>query len=216
MELYNYFRSSTSYRARIALALKEIPYEYRPVHLLKKEQYAADFLKVNPQGELPALVVDGKALAQSLAILEYLEEIKPSPSIYPGDAFHRGRIRQFCENINSYLHPLTNLKVQSYLADKHGYDQAAKEEWTKHWYIPGFEVLERLLREHSGDWCFGNEITAADICLIPAVFSARRFNVPLAAFPLVEKIERRAESHPAFRQAHPFRQPDTPPEMRVP
>lgn len=209
--LYNYFRSSTSYRARIALNFKNLPYEYRAVHLLKAEQHSAEYLRLNPQGEVPSLVHQGRSIAQSIAILEYLEDVFPNPPLYPKDPYLKARVRQFCENINSYLHPLSNLKVMQYLEKKHGYDQAAKEEWIRHWYKPGFEVLEGMLQTSAGKYSFGDQVTAADACLIPAVFTARRFHVDLSAFPTVVRIDKECQSHPAFEKAHPSRQPDTPP-----
>lgn len=208
--LYNYFRSSTSYRARIALNLKNLPYEYRAVHLLKNEQHSDEYRRLNPQGEVPSLVHEGRSIGQSLAILEYLEDVFPEPPLYPKDAYTKARVRQFCENINSYLHPLGNLKVMQYLEKKHGYDQAAKEAWIQHWSRPGYEVLEKMLEDSAGKYCFGDQITAADACLIPAVFSARRFNVDLAAYPIVNRVDRECQSHPAFQKAHPLNQPDTP------
>lgn len=215
MELYNYFRSSTSYRARIALNLKGLPYEYKAVHLLKEEQLSENFKRINPLGELPALIHDGKVISQSLAILEYLDEVFPQPSIYPGSAERRAHIRQFCENINSFLHPLGNLKVMKLLETQHGFDEAKKEAWYHHWYAIGLKTLEQMAQKNSGTWCFGNEITAADICLIPLLFSARRFKVPLDSFPLLVAIDAQAQTHEAFKRAHPFRQPDTPEELRI-
>lgn len=215
MELYNYFRSSTSYRARIALNLKGLPYEYKPIHLLKEQQLSEDFKRINPLGEVPALIHDGKVISQSIAILEYLDEVFPEPRLYPGSAEHRAHIRQFCENINSFLHPLANLKVMKLLETKYGFDEDKKTAWYHHWYSLGLSTLEKMAGANGGPWCFGKEITAADVCLIPLLFSARRFNVPLASFPTLIKIDAQAQSHEAFRKAHPLRQPDTPEELRI-
>lgn len=208
--LYNYFRSSTSYRVRIALHLKNLEYEYRPVHLLKAEQHSAEYRALNPVGGVPTLVHDGRAIAQSLAILEYLDDVFGGPKLYPADPYERARVRQFCETVNSDMHPLGNLKVLQELEKRHGYDQAAKEKWIGHWMGLGFAALEKILGETAGDFCFGNSVTAADLCLIPMMFSARRFNVDLGPFPIARRIDERATKIPAFEKAHPMRQPDTP------
>ncbi|MBX2987821.1 MAG: maleylacetoacetate isomerase [Bdellovibrionaceae bacterium] len=212
--LYNYFRSSTSYRVRIALHLKNLPFEYKAVNLLKSEQTSEEYRRINPLGEVPALLHEGHLIAQSLPIMEYLDEMFPEPRLYPWDPVARAQVRQFCENINAGMHPLCNLKIQKYLEAKHGYDQAAKEAWIAHWTRPGFAALEQLLQRHAGTYCFGDQITAADVCLVPMVFSARRFNVDLGDFPIVERIDRRCQEHPAFQQAHPLTQVDTPEELR--
>lgn len=209
--LYNYFRSSTSYRVRIALHFKGISFEYKPVPLLESAQHRPEYLALNPQGEVPTLIHDSKSIAQSLPILEYLDEVFPEPRIYPRDAYARAKVRQFCENINSYLHPLGNLKVLKHLETRYGASQADKEAWIAHWYAPGFTALEKMLQESAGDYCFGGEITAADFCLIPALFTAKRFNFSIDNYPIVRKIEKNCLEHPAFKKAHPMVQPDTPP-----
>lgn len=214
--LYNYYRSSTSYRVRLALEWKGLSYEYRAVHLLKKEQLSEDFRRLNPQGEVPALVDGNKVLAQSLPILEYLDEVYPNPRLYPNDSFDRAWVRQFCENINSFMHPLANLKVQQELEKRFGADSAAKESWIQHWSSQGFEALEKMLEARAGSFCLGGNLTAADLCLIPMMFSARRFNVPLDAYPICRRIETTCLALDAFQKAHPYRQPDTPAEMRIP
>lgn len=208
--LYNYFRSSTSYRVRIALHLKNLPFEYRPVHLLKSEQLSAEFKALNPQGEVPALVHDGKVIAQSLAILEYLDEVFGGPKLYPTDPVQRARVRQFCENINSFLHPVTNLKVMKELEVRNGYGPAQKEAWIHHWFGLALPVLEKTAMDSNGAYCFGDQITAADLCLVPALFGARRFNVNLDRYPVIRRIDRICQEHPAFLKAHPMRQPDAP------
>lgn len=212
--LYNYFRSSTSYRVRIALHLKNLAFDYRAVHLLKSEQQTTEFRRLNPLGEVPALIHGPHCISQSLAILEYLEEVFPEKPIYPKSAADRAWVRQFCENINAYLHPLGNLKVMQYLEQKHGYDQTAKEGWISHWNKPGFAALEKMLESRAGKYCLGDQITAADLCLIPAVFSAKRFKVDLSPYSTVARIDEALKDHPAFLKAHPLRQPDTPDEMK--
>lgn len=216
LTLYNYFRSSTSFRARIALHHKNLDFKYVPVHLLKKEQHSPEYRKISPLGEVPTLVHGGRAIAQSLAILEYLDEAFPStPRLYPADLLARAQVRQFCENINSFIHPMGNLKVLQRLEALHGYDQDAKDAWVSYWTQQGFEALERTLEVHAGDYSFGNTVTAADVCLIPAVITAARFKTPLDAFPIARRIFDSCLKLPAFEKAHPGRQVDTPDEFRV-
>lgn len=213
--LYSYFRSSTAYRARIALHLKNLEFETRAIHLLKNDQHTAEYKRLNPRGEVPTLIHRGQAVAQSLAVIEYLDEVFPGTKLYPADPLARARVRQFCENINSGMHPLGNLKVTQYLEKKNGYDQPAKEEWSRHWFAPGFEALEAMLSAHAGTYCFGNEVTAADICLVPAIFAARRVKLDFTPYPIAMRVAQAAEELPAFKKAHPFRQPDTPAEERI-
>lgn len=214
--LYNYFRSSPSYRVRIALHLKGLPFQYEAVHLLNNggEQHSPAYKKLNPQEEVPTLVYDGKVLSQSLPIIEFLNDLHPSPPLFPADPFERAKVRQFCENINSFMHPLANLKVTQYLEVKHNYDLAAKEEWIQHWMGMGLEVLEQMLQETAGSFCFGDKITAADVFLIPQLASARRFRVKMDGYPLILKIEENCMKQEAFIKAHPSRQVDTPAELR--
>lgn len=215
--LYNYFRSSTSYRVRIALHLKNLAFEYRPIHLLQSggEQYQESYKKLNPQSEVPTLVHKSKPISQSMAIIEYLDEIHPTPPLFPDDPYLRGRVRQFCENINSYLHPLSNLKVLKKLEGDHGYSQSQKEAWVQYWSRSGLQALEELVSE-SQNFCFGSQVTAADLFLVPALFSARRFKVDLDTFPKLISIESSLNQISAFKLAHPLRQIDTPENERLP
>lgn len=213
--LYNYFRSSTSYRVRIALHLKGIPFEYRGIQLLKQEQHSAEFLKINPQGEVPALQHGDFILSQSLPILEYLDDIKPTPRLFPEDPKKRALVRQFCEHINSYMHPVSNLKILQFLEARHGYDLAAKEDWLSHWQSMGYRTLESLAQQTAGQFCFGDELTAADLCLIPMMFSSRRFHVNLDPFPTLKRIDENCKGIEAFAKAHPLRQVDTPEDLRI-
>ncbi len=208
--LYNYFRSSTSYRVRIALHLKNIAFEYKAIPLLENAQKTPEYLKLNPQGEVPTLVYNGKSIAQSLPILEFLDEVQTQAPLFPKDPFEKAVVRQFCENINSYLHPLSNLKVLQYLEKKHNYSTEEKEAWIAHWYGPGLQALEQMAEKHSGKYCFGDEISAADLCLIPALFTARRFKVPTDEFVLLNSIDQFCSENLAFKKAHPMAQIDTP------
>lgn len=207
--LYNYYRSSTSYRVRIALHHKGIPFEYRAVHLLKNggEQHQEAYRKINPLGEVPTLVHGDKAIGQSFAILEYLEEVFPQNALLPKDPWARGRIRQFCENINSFIHPLNNLKVQQYLAEKHHYSQEQKEEWIALWSHQGLKSLEKMVEGES--FCFGSQVSLADVFLIPQLFSAQRFKVDLTPYPKLRKINDFCLNLEAFKKAHPSQQPDS-------
>lgn len=213
--LYNYFRSTPSYRVRIALHLKELDFEYKAIPLLSGEQFSPEYLKINPQAEVPALIHNGRTIAQSLAILEYLDEVFPGERLYPEDSYQRALVRQFCENINSFLHPLSNLKVTKYLSSTLGLDEGAREAWVHHWYNMGLQTLEKILAKESGKFCFGDQISAADLCLIPLLTTARRFKMTTHAFPLIERIEAECLKVPAFQKAHPFRQPDTPADLRI-
>lgn len=214
--LFNYFRSSTSYRARIALNLKGISYEYKPVHLLNGggEQHFKDYKMLNPQGEVPTLVHNGQALAQSLAIIEYLEDIQPEPRLFPLDSFEKAKVRQFCENINSFLHPLSNLKVLQKLEKDQKYTTEQKNAWVQHWYHLGLQALEEMLQNSAGRYSFGDTVTAADLLLVPCIFTAKRFQVNLDPFPLCRKVNEECLKLETFKRAHPNRQPDTPENER--
>ena len=214
--LYNYFRSSPSYRVRIALYYKGLQFEYKAVHLLNNggEHHSAEYKKINPQEEVPSLIHDGNVIAQSVAIIEYLDEVFPQKHLLPKPAVLRAQVRQFCENINSFMHPVCNLKIQQYLEAKHGYGPSQKEEWIQHWSQQGFEALEKILQKTSGKFCFGDEVTSADIFLIPQVFSAKIFKVDMSPYPLINKIEKNCLELEAFKMAHPMNQPDTPAEMK--
>jgi maleylacetoacetate isomerase/maleylpyruvate isomerase len=216
--LYNYFRSSASYRTRIALHHKGLNFEYKPVHLLNNggEQHSGEYKKLNPQAEVPTLVHDGKIISQSVAIIEYLDEVFPQHPLYPKDSFKKAKVRQFCEIINSFIQPLGNLKVIQYLENVHQYNQAKKEDWVSFWSTAGFTSLEKILETENGKYCFGDQITAADCFLIPQVFTAKRYNVKLDAFPHCRRVVDNCNELEAFKKAHPLRQIDTPAENRIP
>ncbi|WP_413586087.1 maleylacetoacetate isomerase [Bdellovibrio sp. HCB274] len=214
--LYNYFRSSTSFRARVVMQLKGIGFEYKPINLLKDEQHSQEYLKLNPLGGIPTLVHDGKVIPDSMAIIEYLEEIHPSPSIMPKDAFLRARVRQICEIVNASMHPYGNLKVTKYLGQAHGYTQEQKDQWVQKWVIQGLEALEKTLPEFAGKYCFGDQVTMADVVLYPQIITCQRFHVDLSKYPTVMKIFGNLDQHPAFMEAHFSRQIDTPDDLRKP
>lgn len=215
--LYNYYRSSTSYRVRIALHLKQLEFEYRPVHLLNNggEQFSESYLKLNPQAEVPTLVHNQNPIGQSMAIIEYLDEVFPDVRLFPTDSLKKAQVRQFCENINSFIHPVCNLKVLKKLELDCGYNQAQKEAWIQHWASLGFKTLEKILTQTSGKYCFQDQITAADLFLVPMIFSANRFKVDLSAYPTLNKINLNLEKLNAFYLSHPGRQPDTPDTERA-
>ncbi len=216
--LYNYFRSSTSYRVRIALELKSVNYTYIPVHLLNDggAQNSADYRKLNPAGGVPTLVHDGKTIAQSFAIIEYLDTIFPHNPLFSGDKLTQAKIRQVCETINADIHPLTNLKVMKYLEEKFHLTAPQKQEWINKWVGEGLAALENILLPVSGNYCFGDQITAADLFLVPQLFSAKRFNVDFSQLKTLSRINDNCLALPSFINAHPHRQPDTPEDLRLP
>lgn len=208
MILHNYWRSGTSYRTRIALELKGLAYAQRGVDLRQGAQRSTNYLTLNPQGLVPALEVDGAVLVQSPAILEWLEEAHPTPPLLPVDPVDRAHVRAMAAVVGCDIHPLNNLRVGKALREGFGADQAAVDAWAGRWIHAGFEALEALVATHGQGWCFGAAPTLADCYLIPQVYSARRFNVALDAFPRLLAIEAAAREHPAFVAAHPDNQPD--------
>lgn len=217
LTLYTYWRSSAAYRVRIALNIKGVAYESVPKHLLRDggEQKKPDYLAVNPQGLVPALVDDGFVVPQSLAICEYLEEIHPEPRLLPGSARDRATVRGMALAIACDVHPLNNLAILQYLKANLGADQEAVNAWVRHWIARGFAALERWVESCAPGtapgaqrFCHGTQVTLADVCLVPQMFNARRFDVDLAGFPRLASICRHLEVLPAFAAAHPERQPD--------
>ena len=214
LKLHSYFRSSAAYRVRIALNLKGLPYEILPVHLLRDggEQRQAAYSRINPAQLVPALVDGDSVLTQSLAILEYLEEAHPStPSLLPGDAMGRARVRALALTIACEIHPINNLRVLQYLKHSLSVPDSDRDNWSRHWLSAGFDVLEQLLSENpaTGRFCHGDSITIADCCLVPQVFNARRINLPLDPYPTIRRIEAACLSLEAFQKAAPGAQPDT-------
>lgn len=216
--LYNYFRSSTSYRVRIALALKGVTYEYKPVHLLNNggEQNAESYRNLNPLGGVPTLVDADQTISQSLAIIEYLDEKHPQINpLFPKNIFLKAKVRQFCELINADLHPLQNLKVMQFLDKQFGLTAEQKQLWLNKWIHSGLTAAEKTIESFAGKYCFGDTITAADLFLIPQVFSAKRFNIDTSNYKILEKINSNCESLDAFKKAHPYRQIDTPADLKI-
>jgi len=208
MILHGYWRSGAAYRTRIALNLKGLSYDQQGVDLRTGAQRSEAFVALNPQGMVPALEVDGAVLTQSPAILEWLEEAHPQPQLLPADPLARAHVRAMAALIGCDIHPLNNLRVGKALRETFGADQAAVDAWAARWIIPGFAALEALVARHGQGWCFGDAPTLADCYLIPQIYSARRFNVALDAFPRLLAIDEAAKHHPAFAAAHPDVQPD--------
>jgi maleylacetoacetate isomerase len=210
--LYGYFRSSAAFRARIALNLKGIKPELRFVHLLKDggQQHKPEYKALNPQELIPALVHDGHTITQSLAIIEYLDEIVPEPALLPKDAYGRARAREIAYAIACDIHPVNNLRVGQYIKRTFHTEDEAVFDWQRHWIRVGFDALEtRLAREaETGAYCHGDAPTIADICLIPQIANARRVTLDIATWPTIARIEAHALRHPAFAAALPRNQPD--------
>ena len=204
--LYDYYRSSAAYRVRIALNLKGIEYESRPVNLAEGDQKSADYRSVNPQGFVPMLEIDGNRLTQSLAIITYLDFRFSNQPLLPASAASRAHVLALSLTIACDIHPLNNLRVLHYLRDEFGEDQDARDTWYAHWITEGFGALELLAKEQSGDFLFGDGPTMADVCLVPQMFNARRFNVPLEHYPTLLRADANASALPAFAAAHPDKQ----------
>jgi maleylpyruvate isomerase len=210
--LHNYFRSSSSYRVRIALNLKGLPYEYVPVHLNRNggEQFRAEFKELNPQALVPVLSEDSIQVSQSLAILEYLEEKYPAVPLLPTAIEDRAHVRQLALAVACEIHPLNNLRVLKFLTGSLELSEEAKMKWIRHWTELGLSALEQEVSRSAkrGRFCFGDTPTLADCCLVPQLFNAQRFGIDLAPYPTLVKIDEECAKLAAFAQAHPARQPD--------
>ena len=212
MKLFGYWRSSAAYRVRIVLNLKELDYENIPVNLAKGEQKSADHLARQPQGSVPVLELDdGTLLTQSIAVCEYLDETHPEPPLLPRGPVERARVRALAQVIASDMHPVNNLRLLKYLTGTLGHSEDEKQAWYRHWIAEGFQALERMLdTPATGTFCHGDSPTLADVCLVPQLYNARRFECDLSPYPRLVEIANACESLPAFAEAHPARQPDAP------
>jgi len=216
LTLFGYWRSSSSYRVRIALELKAVPYTYEAVHLLEGggQQFAEDYRAKNPLAQVPTLLVsdggDPFVIAQSVAILEFLEETFPSPPLLPENPRDRARVRQLVEVINSGIQPIANLSVLKYLSRAMGQGEDVRNAWVNHWISIGFSGVEALLAETAGRFTFGDDVTLADCLLVPQVYNAQRFAVDLTPFPTLRRVSSAAEALPAFQRARPEVQADAP------
>ncbi len=210
MKLYNYFRSSASFRVRIALALKGLDYEYIPVHLLKGEHRQAGYAAVSPTALVPALVTDeGPTLGQSMALIEYLDETHPEPPLLPASPLDRARVRALAQSIACEIHPLNNQRVLKYLVSELKVDEEAKNRWYRHWVRLGLEAYEReLALLPAGRYSFGDAPTLADCLLVPQVFNAKRFDTDLSGLPRTMAAFEACMALPAFQQAQPSACPD--------
>jgi len=212
MKLYGYFRSSAAYRVRIALNLKGLEYEAVSVHLLKDggQQRSESYKALNPTELVPTLVDGELALGQSMAILEYLEETHPEPALLPRDPAGRARVRAIAQTIACDIHPLNNLRVLQHLKRELKVDDGTKDAWYRHWVDVGLRGVEALLADHpaTGRFCHGDQVTLADVLLVPQVYNARRFDCDLSGMPTITRIVEECASLDAFQRAEPARQPD--------
>ncbi|XP_062597851.1 maleylacetoacetate isomerase-like [Saccostrea cucullata] len=213
--LYSYFRSSCAWRVRIALNIKGIQYEYRAVNLIKDGgmQRKDEYTTVNPMQQVPALIMDGATLTQSISIMEYLEEKYPTNAIMPKDPLQRAKVREICELIASGIQPIQNLIVLQKVEKLSSAEE--KSEWARFFIEKGFIALETILGECAGKYCVGDTVTMADICLVPQVGNAKRFSADMSKFPLISKINEELEKIEAFQKASPFKQPDCPEDLRA-
>jgi len=206
--LRGYWRSGTSYRTRIALNAKGVAYRQDPVNLLAGEQASEAYRALNPQGLVPALVVGETVLTQSTAIIEWLEERYPDPPLLPADSDARAIVRAMAMTVACDIHPLGNLRVLKALKHDFGAGEEARNAWIARWIEDGFAALEVMIARHGRTYVFGDRLTLADCHLVPQVYSAERFNVPLDRFPALVRVVENARRHPAVAAAHPDQQPD--------
>lgn len=212
MKLYTFFRSSASYRVRIALNLKGLKYEQAPIHLRRGggEQLSAAYKAINPQALVPALEDGGKILTQSLAIIEYLEERYPQPPLLPRDPADKALVRSMALVIACEIHPIQNLRVLQYVKREYGQSNEQVNRWAQHWINLGLAALEQMIvaQPRRGKFCFGDNPTLADICLVPQLGNARRYGCDLSPYPAIIEIEKNCMALPAFADAGPEKQPD--------
>ena len=215
IKLYSYWRSSAAYRVRIALNLKQLAYEIVPVHLVSNggEQHAKSYLELNPQATVPILLDGARVFRQSMAIIEYLDETYPGVhALLPSTARERARVRALAQIVVCDIHPLNNLRVMKFLEREFSSPQVERDRWTRHWIVEGFRALELMLNDNTstGLFCDGDTPTMADVCMVPQIYNARRFDVDMSQFPTMARIEQQCLGLPAFEAARPENQPDAP------
>jgi len=207
--LYGYWRSSAAYRVRIALNLKGLDYQQRSVHLVKNggEQHSPEFQRLNPNQLVPVLVDGGMTLNQSLAIIDYLDDVYPEFKLTPEDRQRRYLVKALAQDIAVDIHPLNNLRVLQYLTGNLAADEEQKQRWYHHWIEQGFSALEQRLASCSGKYCVGDEVTLADVCLVPQLYNAKRFNLELGGYPNINRVTTSLNQLSAFQNAVPEAQP---------
>ncbi|MEM8694649.1 MAG: maleylacetoacetate isomerase [Pseudomonadota bacterium] len=203
IRLYDYHRSSASYRVRIALNLKGLDYKRIAINLLENGQKSDDYRARNPQGFVPMLEVDGAQLTQSLSIVNYLNGVYPNPPLAPSDPVAAAHVRSMAQLVASDIHPLNNLRVLNYVTDVMGHDKETRARWYAHWVHEGFEALEQLAQRHGGEYLSGDLPGLADLCLVPQMYNARRFEIALDDYPILVAYDAKANALHAFRAAHP-------------
>ena len=206
--LCDYYRSSAAYRVRIALNLKGVEYDQRPVNLLESEQKSDDYRALNPQGLVPMLEIDSQRLTQSLSIIVYLDQRFPVPPLMPGEPADGAHVRAMALAIACDIHPLNNLRVLKYLKNPLGQEQEAIDAWAQHWIVEGFAALEEIAEAGSGPYLFGDQVTLADVCLVPQMYNARRVRADLSKTPKLVAIDKALNALEPFRRARPEAQPD--------
>lgn len=206
LTLYDYYRSSAAFRVRITLHLKNLPYQKIPIHLINNggEQHREQYQKINPQELVPALKNGSQVLTQSLAIIEYLNELQPTPPLLPEDIYEKALVRAFAISIAADIHPLNNLRVLNYLKNEFAVSDEQKTAWYQHWIMLGFNALEKQIAQRKkSDFCFGNEPSLADVCLVPQLFNARRFSCDLTPYPNLTRIDANCQQLNPFQLAWP-------------
>ena len=210
MKLYGYWRSSAAYRVRIALNLKGIDFESNPIHLLKNggEQHSDEYASLNPMHLVPTLVDEDLVLNQSVAIIDYLEQKFPNEPLYPLEIKARAQVQALMLDIACEIHPVNNLRIQQYIVAELGASDEQKLAWSYHWMSKGFTAIEKKLQKLSGKYCFGEQVTIADLCLVPQVYNANRFKLDMSSYPTINSIVDNCNQLQSFVDAMPENQPD--------